>query len=31
VITHRFPFADFDEAFEIAASGRCGKVILQWD
>jgi threonine 3-dehydrogenase len=31
VITHRFAFTDFEEAFDVAASGRCGKVILQWD
>jgi len=28
VITHRFPLARFEEAFEVAASGRSGKVIL---
>ena len=28
VITHRFPLARFEEAFEAAASGRAGKVIL---
>ena len=31
VITHRFPFADFEEAFDVAASGKCGKVILDWE
>jgi threonine 3-dehydrogenase len=30
VITHRFSHADFDEAFAVAASGRSGKVILDW-
>ena len=30
VITHRFSYRDFDEAFDVAASGRCGKVILDW-
>jgi threonine 3-dehydrogenase len=30
VITHRFPFAEHDAAFEVAASGHCGKVILEW-
>jgi len=28
VITHRFPLARFEEAFEAAGSGRAGKVIL---
>jgi len=28
VITHRFPLARFEEAFEVAASRRSGKVIL---
>lgn len=28
VITHRFPLDRFEEAFEVAASGRSGKVIL---
>ena len=30
VITHHFPAARFDEAFEAVAGGRCGKVILEW-
>ena len=30
VITHHFSFRDFDEAFAVAASGRSGKVILDW-
>jgi len=30
VITHRFGFEDFEQAFDVAASGRCGKVILDW-
>ena len=31
VITHRFPLADFSEAFELMESGQSGKVILNWD
>ncbi len=31
VITHRFPYTDFDEAFDTAASGHCGKVVLDWE
>jgi threonine 3-dehydrogenase len=31
VITHRFPAERFEEAFETAASGASGKVLLEWD
>ncbi len=31
VLTHRFPFSDFEQAFKVMASGQCGKVILEWD
>ena len=31
VITHRLPLADFREGFEIMASGRSGKIILDWE
>ncbi|WP_197093503.1 L-threonine 3-dehydrogenase [Nonomuraea sp. SBT364] len=30
VITDRFPYDEFDAAFDTAASGRTGKVILDW-
>jgi threonine 3-dehydrogenase len=30
VITHRFPYDQFDEAFAVAHSGKCGKVVLDW-
>lgn len=30
VITHRFGFGDYLEAFELMASGQSGKVILDW-
>jgi threonine 3-dehydrogenase len=30
VITHRFPYSEFEEAFEVAASGESGKVLLDW-
>ena len=30
VITHRFPYREFEEAFAVARSGRSGKVILDW-
>ena len=30
IITHRFKIDDFEEAFEIMASGNSGKVILDW-
>jgi threonine 3-dehydrogenase len=31
VITHRFPYQEYEKAFEIMASGNSGKVILSWD
>jgi threonine 3-dehydrogenase len=30
VITHRFPAAQWEEAFALARSGHCGKIILDW-
>src|SRR5690242_10384558 len=30
VITHRFSYRDFEEAFGVARSGQSGKVILDW-
>jgi threonine 3-dehydrogenase len=30
VITHRYPAAEFDEAFGAVHLGRCGKVVLTW-
>jgi threonine 3-dehydrogenase len=30
VITHRFPYREFQEAFAVAHSGKCGKVVLDW-
>jgi threonine 3-dehydrogenase len=30
VITHRFPFDKYQEAFAVAHSGQCGKVVLDW-
>jgi threonine 3-dehydrogenase len=30
VITHRFPYQQFDQAFAVAHSGKCGKVVLDW-
>ena len=30
VITHRFPYRDYEEAFAVARSGQSGKVILDW-
>jgi threonine 3-dehydrogenase len=30
VITHRFPYSEFEEAFAVAASGESGKVLLDW-
>jgi len=31
IITHRFKVSEFQEAFEVMASGASGKVILEWD
>ena len=31
VITHRFPFTDFEEGFETMMTGQSGKVILNWN
>jgi threonine 3-dehydrogenase len=31
VITHRYGFQDYEEAFAVMASGNSGKVILSWD
>ncbi len=31
VITHRFPVADYQKAFDAMLSGNSGKVILEWD
>ena len=30
VITHRFPYSEFEEAFAVARSGQSGKVMLDW-
>ena len=30
VVTHRFPYDQFEEAFAVAHSGKCGKVVLDW-
>ena len=30
VVTHRFPYDQFEEAFDVAQSGKCGKVVLDW-
>jgi threonine 3-dehydrogenase len=30
VITHRFSYRDYEEAFAVARSGQSGKVLLDW-
>ncbi len=30
LITHRFPYTQFEEAFEIMKTGQSGKIILEW-
>ena len=31
VITHKFPAAEYEQAFATARGGQCGKVILDWE
>ncbi len=31
VITHRFPYTDFEQAFTVMRKGESGKVILNWE
>lgn len=31
VITHRFPYTEFQTAFNLMNSGMCGKIILDWE
>lgn len=31
VITHRVPAAQWSDAFDIAQSGQCGKVVMNWE
>jgi threonine 3-dehydrogenase len=31
VITHRFNYRDFEEAFQVMRSGNSGKIILNWE
>jgi threonine 3-dehydrogenase len=30
VITHRFPYTEFEQGFAVAGSGDSGKVLLDW-
>jgi threonine 3-dehydrogenase len=30
VITHRFPYTEFQKGFDVMLSGQSGKVILNW-
>jgi len=30
VITHQFPFEEYEKGFEVMMSGNSGKVILNW-
>jgi threonine 3-dehydrogenase len=30
VITHRYPYEEYEKGFEVMRSGACGKVILTW-
>ena len=31
IITHRFPYTEFKEGFDIMRSGKSGKIILNWE
>jgi len=31
VLTHRFDYRDFEEAFQVMRSGNSGKVIMNWE
>ncbi|MCW5547790.1 MAG: L-threonine 3-dehydrogenase [Opitutaceae bacterium] len=31
VITHRFPYTEFQAAFDLMRSGKSGKIVLNWD
>jgi threonine 3-dehydrogenase len=30
VITHRFPYFEFEQGFQAMTSGQAGKVVLDW-
>jgi len=30
VITHRFPWTEYEKGFEAMRNGDCGKVVLTW-
>ena len=30
IITHKFHYTEFEEAFKIMKQGNCGKIILEW-
>jgi threonine 3-dehydrogenase len=30
IITHRYPYTEFEKGFEAMVSGNSGKVILEW-
>jgi threonine 3-dehydrogenase len=30
VITHRFPYTEFEKGFEVMRTGQSGKVVLNW-
>jgi threonine 3-dehydrogenase len=31
VITHRFPFHEFERGFALMRAGQCGKIVLDWE
>lgn len=31
IITHRFPYTEFEKGFDLMKSGDCGKIVLDWE
>jgi threonine 3-dehydrogenase len=30
IVTHRYPWHEFQKGFDVMLSGECGKVVLTW-
>jgi len=31
IISHRFPYTEFQQGFDLMRSGKSGKIILNWE